>query len=200
MNNLYGAHFFQYMRKDRDESTMRSSAARSYVGSGAISKGKGKGNSSSSSAPASSQTSQGDVVEKGVTVKYEGKDESVPVCPPVFEGDYWVNECLRVHRSVISRSRGDDGTERDVNKRKARDLLKHIMSMQNGSVFSKPVDAIALGIPEYLTVVQRPMDLGTVREKLRKDGYTNMLTLVEVRSSLLLSFSPSLFLLAFSFA
>lgn len=177
MDNMFGAYFSQYMKKERDETTIRSSAARSYVGAGNV-KGKGKGKGQGKGPPMLTvDTSFG---QANATGKVELKEEQAPVCPPVFEGDFWVNECLRVHRSVISRSRGDDGQERDVNKRKAREMLKTLSSMQCSGLFSKPVDADALGIADYHTIIKKPMDLGTVRDKLRKDCYGNMLDLAEV--------------------
>ena len=39
--------------------------------------------------------------------------------------------------------------------------------------FAKPVDAVALGIPDYPSVVKRPMDLGTVRSKLDAGAYAS---------------------------
>jgi hypothetical protein len=146
-------------------------------------KGKVKGKGKSQSMPSASPSrSAPEPSEAGcVTVKGEnGNDEPVPVCPPVFEGDFWVNECLRVHRSVVTRTRGDDGQERDVNKRRAREMIKSLLTINGGNVFGKPVDPESLGIPDYLDVIKKPMDLGTVREKLRKDCYANMFELAEV--------------------
>jgi len=40
------------------------------------------------------------------------------------------------------------------------------------SLFAKPVDPVMLGIADYLTIVKRPMDLGTVLSKL--NVYSNM--------------------------
>ena len=34
--------------------------------------------------------------------------------------------------------------------------------------FRAPVDPIALGIPDYLDIIKKPMDLGTIEKKLRK--------------------------------
>lgn len=38
-------------------------------------------------------------------------------------------------------------------------------------VFYKPVDPVALGIPDYFNVIHHPMDLGTVQKKLRLKEY-----------------------------
>lgn len=39
--------------------------------------------------------------------------------------------------------------------------------------FATPVDPVALNIPDYHKVIKKPMDLGTVREKLEKGQYEN---------------------------
>lgn len=38
-------------------------------------------------------------------------------------------------------------------------------------VFSKPVDPIALNIPDYFDIIKEPMDFGTIKEKLDKKQY-----------------------------
>jgi len=48
-------------------------------------------------------------------------------------------------------------------------ILKHVRSMQESAVFREPVDLDAY--PQYVKVVKRPMDLGTVGKKLTKDSY-----------------------------
>ncbi|KAI4094279.1 MAG: hypothetical protein LQ344_002358 [Seirophora lacunosa] len=39
--------------------------------------------------------------------------------------------------------------------------------------FLSPVDPVALNIPDYLQVIKKPMDMGTVKEKLDKGQYEN---------------------------
>ncbi|KAJ1486592.1 Bromodomain-containing protein, partial [Baffinella frigidus] len=39
--------------------------------------------------------------------------------------------------------------------------------------FNVPVDPVALKIPDYLEKVKRPMDLGTVKERLSKGYYAS---------------------------
>ena len=59
----------------------------------------------------------------GDTIPFENL---APVSPPIFEGDYWVNEFLRLHRAASSRNTGSDGMDRDVNRRRSRELLKSL--------------------------------------------------------------------------
>ena len=132
---------------------------------------------SGSSSSSSSSNRSGKVDS---TTSAGGEPEDAPVCPPVFEGDYWVTECLRVHRLMMGRSKGCDGQDRGVNQRKCRDLLKDLMSRPSSTPFSRPVDIVKLGIPDYPTVVTQPMDLGTVRDQLRLRYYKSILHFAEV--------------------
>lgn len=51
-------------------------------------------------------------------------------------------------------------------------ILKSLMSHPYGWVFSKPVDPVALNIPDYFSIISEPMDLGTVKSKLEKNVYS----------------------------
>ena len=104
----------------------------------------------------------------------------VPVCPPVFEGDFWVNEFLRLHRLAESRATGADGRDILVNQKKARDLVKNLMSRTFSTYFNQPVDIKACQCPDYFQIVTSPMDLATVRENLRRCQYASMFNLAEV--------------------
>ncbi|KAK0610302.1 Bromodomain-containing factor 1 [Lasiodiplodia hormozganensis] len=39
--------------------------------------------------------------------------------------------------------------------------------------FLQPVDPVALNIPQYLKIIKRPMDLGTVHQRFKRGEYTN---------------------------
>ncbi|KAI4298196.1 hypothetical protein L6164_031784 [Bauhinia variegata] len=53
-------------------------------------------------------------------------------------------------------------------------ILKSITAHRFGWVFSKPVDPVALNIPDYFTIISEPMDLGTVKSKLDKNLYSGL--------------------------
>ena len=101
--------------------------------------------------------------------------ERVPVSPPLFEGDFWVNECIRLHKTALSRAKSVDGHDKIVNQRRSRDILKHIMSKRIAVPFNEPVDPVAIGISDYFDKIKCPMDLGTIRERLRINFYQNIL-------------------------
>jgi hypothetical protein len=50
-------------------------------------------------------------------------------------------------------------------------LLDRLMKHKHGWVFNTPVDAKSLGLHDYFTIIQNPMDLGTVKSRLSTNGY-----------------------------
>ncbi|KAL6614833.1 hypothetical protein ACP70R_037103 [Stipagrostis hirtigluma subsp. patula] len=54
---------------------------------------------------------------------------------------------------------------------RCRALLDELLRHEDGWVFAKPVDARALGLRDYYTVVADPMDLGTVLRRLERRRY-----------------------------
>lgn len=54
-------------------------------------------------------------------------------------------------------------------------LLTRLMQHNFGWVFNNPVDVVKLNIPDYFTVIKRPMDLGTVKKKMASGQYSSPL-------------------------
>ncbi|KAH7434267.1 hypothetical protein KP509_06G008400 [Ceratopteris richardii] len=50
-------------------------------------------------------------------------------------------------------------------------ILKKLVDSEDGWIFNEPVDAIKLGLPDYHSVIKKPMDLGTIKQKLEKRQY-----------------------------
>ncbi|KAI3713271.1 hypothetical protein L1987_71845 [Smallanthus sonchifolius] len=74
------------------------------------------------------------------------------------------------------------GTFSPILKKQCEGLLKKLMTHQHGWVFNKPVDVVALKIPDYFNVIKNPMDLGTIKEKLSSGKYSSPLEfLTDVR-------------------
>lgn len=57
-------------------------------------------------------------------------------------------------------------------------ILNKLRTHQFGWVFNNPVDAVALKIPDYYTVIKHPMDLGTIKNKLSSGAYSSPLGFV----------------------
>mmetsp|Transcript_10061 Transcript_10061/g.15267 ORF Transcript_10061/g.15267 Transcript_10061/m.15267 type:complete len:1089 (+) Transcript_10061:74-3340(+) len=50
-------------------------------------------------------------------------------------------------------------------------LLTYLVAQPHAYHFKEPVDAVALGIPEYHDIISEPMDLTTIREKIKAGQY-----------------------------
>ncbi|XP_030530806.1 transcription factor GTE8-like isoform X1 [Rhodamnia argentea] len=72
-------------------------------------------------------------------------------------------------------------------------LLNRLMSHQYGWVFNQPVDVETLDIPDYLDVIKHPMDLGTIKGKMRSGAYSSpleFLTDVSLTFSNAMTYNP----------
>lgn len=91
---------------------------------------------------------------------------------------YRVNDsaCARmapghIHAHLLSLTRGFNALHDPAEiRRQVRPILLVLQAMSHSRVFSVPVDPVALGIPDYPTVVKRPMDLGTVARNVEGKG------------------------------
>lgn len=50
-------------------------------------------------------------------------------------------------------------------------LIANLWRSNHAWIFHEPVDALKLGIPDYLEVVKHPMDFGTIKKKLNNNAY-----------------------------
>jgi len=57
----------------------------------------------------------------------------------------------------------------------ARPIIHHLMTdKRNMNMFNDPVDPVKLHLPQYFEIIKTPMDLGTVKGKLRGGHYQNL--------------------------
>ncbi|KAL9183138.1 hypothetical protein ACHAXT_004925 [Thalassiosira profunda] len=59
-------------------------------------------------------------------------------------------------------------------KTKFGELLKGLQNHTHGWVFNTPVDPVELGLPDYFEVIEKPMDLGTVKKQLENNVYKSL--------------------------
>ncbi|VVB08162.1 unnamed protein product [Arabis nemorensis] len=69
-------------------------------------------------------------------------------------------------------------------------LLRLLREHQLGWLFNKPVDPVKLKIPDYFSVISKPMDLGTIKSKLLKSAYSSA---DEFADDVRLTFSNAMF-------
>nr|XP_016471956.1 PREDICTED: transcription factor GTE3, chloroplastic-like [Nicotiana tabacum] len=58
-----------------------------------------------------------------------------------------------------------------IMKIKCQKIMRKLLKHQFGWVFSKPIDVKAFKLDDYYDIIQHPMDLGTVKLKLKRDEY-----------------------------
>ncbi|CAK9154713.1 unnamed protein product [Ilex paraguariensis] len=56
-------------------------------------------------------------------------------------------------------------------KQQCSSILNTLMNHPYAWVFNKPVDPVALNIPDYFSIISQPMDLGTIKTKLEGTVY-----------------------------
>ena len=64
-------------------------------------------------------------------------------------------------------------------EQKAYQLISLLELHKEIADFQQPVDYIALQIPEYPTIIKNPMDIGTVKQKIQDNQYTNLNGILE---------------------
>ncbi|PPS06982.1 hypothetical protein GOBAR_AA13657 [Gossypium barbadense] len=79
-------------------------------------------------------------------------------------------------KPTVAKSNGDQmgggiASEKFSNRllKRCSNLLGKLMKHKFGWVFNKPVDVKGLGLHDYYTIVKHPMDLGTVKTRLKQE-------------------------------
>lgn len=62
--------------------------------------------------------------------------------------------------------------------KKCEALLNKLATHKHAIHFLQPVDPVLLGIPDYPSIVKEPIDLGTIKKKLKSKEYKNPLEMM----------------------
>ena len=167
----------------------------------------------------------------------EGHDETVMICPPILDGDMWIEEAVRLHgvnvarhlksRTSLFREEGIPGRPNVLSNGnplstaaaaaagnvvttaagengdavaapssttsasllahgkstcpaiQVADMLQdHILTHASSAPFRRPVNAAALKLKDYHTIITKPMDLGTVHTQTVMGEYDTLEHLV----------------------
>ncbi|ONK65536.1 uncharacterized protein A4U43_C07F38110 [Asparagus officinalis] len=66
------------------------------------------------------------------------------------------------------------GQKMDICKiKQCGSVLMALMNHQSGWVFNQPVDPVKLKIPDYFSIIKKPMDLGTIKHRLERKHYSS---------------------------
>lgn len=111
----------------------------------------------------------------GPELHQEGVLGGLLICPPLLDGDFWIEEAVRLHAANISRflkskSTGKEALSSSIVEDQRRcpalqvaALLRDtVMAHDSAAPFRKPVNAAALKLKDYHKIILHPMDLGTV--------------------------------------
>jgi len=91
------------------------------------------------------------------------------LCPPLMDGDYWIEEAVQLRASNIMRHLNSKRTPRETGINieqspalQVASLLRDQVMLHEASVpFRRPVNAAALKLNDYHKIITKPMDLGT---------------------------------------
>jgi hypothetical protein len=97
------------------------------------------------------------------------------VCPPLLDGDFWIEEAVRIHRLNMSRQLKPKTSDTDLAPTTAEGLNDRCPAMQIATLlrerivvhasavpFRRPVNAVALKLKDYHQIISKPMDFGSV--------------------------------------
>jgi hypothetical protein len=110
----------------------------------------------------------------------DNNKDIIVTCPPLFEGDYWIDEVNRLfylkHRKKINLSNNCNNLNPITI---ANAFIKSLRQHHLSHAFNQPVDPIALNIPDYFDVIEQPMDFSTISNKLKNNEYPLMRDMLE---------------------
>jgi hypothetical protein len=135
----------------------------------------------------------------------EADDESLQKgyvqCPPLLDGDFWIEEAVRLHginmaRHLKAKVEDSESSLKDATPGGSCDrcparlvasmLNEHVIPHPSALPFRRPVNAAALKLTDYHEIIANPMDLGTVCSRCILGEYS---TLAELVSDVELVFS-----------
>lgn len=117
------------------------------------------------------------------------------ICPPLLDGDFWIEEAVRVHSVSLARyikvRASTDVCVWNVTPLKMSELdpcpalqiatlvKDRIMTHPSSAPFRRPVNAAAMKLKNYHKIVTRPMDLGTIHAQCMIGEYHELRQVVD---------------------
>lgn len=114
-------------------------------------------------------------------------------CPPLLDGDFWIEEAVRLHGVAndrlsrdyvccdsvpVSSTNPDGAIDPCPAVQVSTMLLDKIIALPSALAFRRPVNAAALKLKDYHTIITKPMDLGTVHSRCALGEYLTLAELV----------------------
>lgn len=117
------------------------------------------------------------------------------VCPPLIDGDFWVEEAGRIHSANIARqlkvriptdvcvwnveSLNNVDLDRCPVLQVAKVIKDRVMTHPASVPFRRPVNAAAMNLKNYHSIIKRPMDLGTIYARCVLGEYERLRDVVD---------------------
>jgi len=117
----------------------------------------------------------------------------LPPCPPILDGDFWMDESVRLHSIAAKKAKkaingtimritlpssayaAKNGSNKNSERSKLNDCINmfesKIMKHSSAYPFLEPVDVEALKLTNYNDIIRFPMDFGTIMENLQGNKY-----------------------------
>jgi len=132
--------------------------------------------------------------EEGQDLDLDRKQGRV-ICPPLLDGDFWIDEAVRVHSVSLARyikvRASTDVCVWNVTPLKSSELdpcpalqiatlvKDRIMTHPSSAPFRRPVNAAAMKLKNYHKIVTKPMDLGTIHAQCMIGEYHELRQVVD---------------------
>ena len=110
---------------------------------------------------------------------------------PKPQEDHTLINCFTMKEIQTHIKSLDQGLQLPVATLKAKfgEVLKGLQNHSHGWVFNAPVDPVELGLPDYFEVIEKPMDLSTVKKQLENGIYR---TIQDVERDISLTFDNAM--------
>jgi hypothetical protein len=117
------------------------------------------------------------------------------ICPPLIDGDFWLEEAVRIHQTAVDRhlkvrsptevcvwNLGSplSGNYDSCPALQVAALLKdRVMTHPSSVPFRRPVNAAAMKLKDYHEIVKKPVDLGTIYARCYLGEYKKLMDVVQ---------------------
>jgi len=131
-----------------------------------------KSSRNSESAPPRKPSTSRDIPKISLKGKEKEKESSAPPVPPTKA--HRDSSAKPSRDSSLKPHREESQSAIPINEKKCRELMKTLQRLPEAAIFARPVDPELDGCPTYLEEIDRPMDFGTMLNKLSQNKYITM--------------------------
>ncbi|KAL4183994.1 hypothetical protein AMTRI_Chr11g157800 [Amborella trichopoda] len=108
----------------------------------------------------------GNLLDKDIDIAFSPQSQSVSENTEPFDSSMPGELCQSERMQTMERHKDHSYNQKELGVALA--VLKKVMKMEAAEPFNIPVNAEALGIPDYFDVIKTPMDFGTICDSLEQ--------------------------------